>query len=54
MSHGSRRRRQAKIGFTHIAKLGRPVYRRHALSSIHDAIAAEHRAAQRRALIKKK
>ncbi len=54
MGHAKRRRRQAAMGYTHIAKLGRPIYRRHALSNIGDAIAREKARAARLAQIKRK
>ena len=48
-----RRRRQHAIGFTHIARLGRPIYRRRQLLDVGAAIAAERRRAARLAQIKK-
>lgn len=54
MSAAKRRRRQAKLGYTHLARLGRPIYKRHALSNIQDAIARERRQAQKLAQIKRK
>ena len=57
-----RRRRQHRIGFTHIAKIcggsiagGRPIYRHRQLLNVSDAIAAERRrAAQEQARKAKK
>lgn len=49
-----RRRRQWAINHTHLARLGRPIYRRKRLLTVADAIAAERRAAQRLAQIKRK
>lgn len=54
MSAASRRRRQHAIGFRHLARLGRPIYRRRMLLSVSDAIAAEKRRAARQAQIKRK
>jgi hypothetical protein len=49
MSAAKRRRRQAAIGFTHIARLGRPIYRRQGNTSVADAINRERAAAMREA-----
>lgn len=48
-----RRRKQHMNGFTHIAKMGRPKYRRRQLANIQDAIAAERARAVRMANMKK-
>ena len=49
----ARRRRQAKMGFTHLAKRKRPHYRHRQLESIGAAIEAERRKAARMAASKK-
>lgn len=55
-----RRRRQHQISFRHLARIGhgpnnRPVYRKHSLSNVHEAIAREraHAAAEARRKAKK-
>lgn len=49
MSAAKRRRRQAAMGYTHIARLGRPIYKRRGPTSVADAIAREREAARREA-----
>lgn len=52
MGHAKRRRRQAKMGYTHIARLGRPIYRARAETSVQEAIAREQAFARRQAAMK--
>ena len=54
MSAASRRRRQHKIGFRHLARLGRPIYRRRAHLSVAEAIMKERAFAVRQAKMKSK
>ena len=54
MGHAKRRRRQAVNGYTHLAKLGRPIYRKHALSNLGETIQKERARAARLAQIKRK
>lgn len=54
MSAASRRRRQHKMGFRHLARLGRPIYRRRAHLSISEAIMKERAFAARHAKMKMK
>lgn len=61
MSAASRRRRQFAIGFRHLARIcgksvqgGRPIYARHSLVTVHEAIEREREFARRQAQIKRK
>jgi len=61
MGAASRRRRQMTTGYTHIARIngkhirgGRPLYKRHHLGTVADAIARERAAAAKLAKINQK
>ena len=54
MSAASRRRRQHAIGFRHLARIGRPIYRRRKYLSISEAIIKERAFAARHAKMKRK
>lgn len=54
MSVARRIRRHHAIGFRHVARLGRPIYRRRKLLDVSAAIVAEKRKAARQAQIKRK
>ena len=54
MSAASRRRRQHTIGFRHLARLGRPIYRRRKYLSVAEAIIKERAFAARHAKMKSK
>lgn len=54
MSAASRRRRQWANGHAHLAKLGRPIYRRRNYGSVAEAVQREREYAKRQATIKRK
>lgn len=49
-----RRRAQARNGYSHLAKLGRPVYSKKNHGTVHDSVERERRKAARMAAAKRK
>ena len=54
MNANGRRCRQFKNGFRHLARIGRPIYKATATSSVQAAIERERAIARRQAAMKKK